>query len=57
MCGFESSLCNFENDVSHMGHWVRERGTKSEVDHTYGTENGEQKTVVVPTNFILRIRD
>ncbi|XP_076601190.1 MAM and LDL-receptor class A domain-containing protein 1 [Chaetodon auriga] len=46
VCGFESSLCDLENDVSHSGRWVRERGTEHEVDHTYGTENGFYTTVM-----------
>lgn len=41
VCGFDSSLCDFENDVSHLGRWVHKKGTKHHVDHTYGTENGE----------------
>ncbi|TKS79616.1 LDL-receptor class A domain-containing protein 2 Skeletal organic matrix MAM and [Collichthys lucidus] len=44
-CGFDSSTCGFESDVSHLGRWVHKRGTKYEADHTYGTENGEKKTV------------
>lgn len=55
MCGFESSLCGFENDVSHLGHWGRKRGTEHHVDHTYGTENGEWKTVVASST--LRMKD
>lgn len=39
-CGFDSSMCGFENDVSHIGRWDRKKGTKHHVDHTYGTENG-----------------
>ncbi|XP_069366962.1 MAM and LDL-receptor class A domain-containing protein 2 [Paralichthys olivaceus] len=46
MCGFESSMCGFVNDVSHRGHWGRKRGTKHHVDHTYGTENGFYVTVM-----------
>lgn len=41
VCGFDSSLCDFENDVSRLGRWGRKKGTKQHVDHTYGTENGE----------------
>ncbi|KAF7668436.1 hypothetical protein LDENG_00014610 [Lucifuga dentata] len=40
VCGFDSSQCGFENDVSHMGRWDRKKGTKHHVDHSYGTENG-----------------
>ncbi|KAG7228996.1 hypothetical protein INR49_013229 [Caranx melampygus] len=46
MCGFESNLCGFVNSVSHKGKWLRERGTKHHVDHTYGTENGFYVTVM-----------
>ncbi|XP_067330349.1 MAM and LDL-receptor class A domain-containing protein 2 [Channa argus] len=45
VCGFESGLCGFENHVSHRGRWVRQRGTKYHVDHTYGSENGFYMTV------------
>ncbi|XP_061879772.1 MAM and LDL-receptor class A domain-containing protein 1 isoform X1 [Entelurus aequoreus] len=45
ICGFESGWCGFERDVSHQGHWGRERGTKNNVDHTFGTENGYYMTV------------
>ena len=38
MCGFDSNLCEFEADPDV---WVRQRGTKTHVDHTYGTDNGE----------------
>lgn len=41
VCGFDSSLCGFIDGVSHFGRWVQKKATKSEVDHTYGTENGE----------------
>lgn len=41
VCGFDSSLCGFIDGVSHLGRWVQKKATKSEVDHTYGTENGE----------------
>ncbi len=51
-------MCDFENDVSHVGHWVPEKGTKHEVDHTYGTENGEWETVIVTTILMwMRICD
>ncbi|XP_028283475.1 MAM and LDL-receptor class A domain-containing protein 2 [Parambassis ranga] len=46
VCGFDSSLCDFENDTSHLGHWGRRQGTKPHVDHTYGTENGFYMTVL-----------
>ncbi|XP_034558606.1 MAM and LDL-receptor class A domain-containing protein 2 [Notolabrus celidotus] len=45
-CGFDSSLCGFQNDVGHKGLWGRKQGTKSQVDHTYGTENGFYMTVM-----------
>ncbi|XP_074507832.1 MAM and LDL-receptor class A domain-containing protein 1 [Sebastes fasciatus] len=45
-CGFDSSWCGFENAVNHKGRWVRIRGTKHQVDHTYGTENGFYMTVM-----------
>lgn len=41
VCGFDSDNCGFTNSVDHDGRWIRERGTKNEEDHTYGTENGE----------------
>ena len=44
VCGFDSGSCGFKNDVSHDGRWDLERGTQHQVDHTYGTENGEQKS-------------
>ncbi|XP_034743360.1 MAM and LDL-receptor class A domain-containing protein 1 [Etheostoma cragini] len=44
-CGFDSSCCGFENALDHKGHWGRKRGTTSQVDHTYGTENGFYMTV------------
>ncbi|XP_077378927.1 MAM and LDL-receptor class A domain-containing protein 1 isoform X1 [Festucalex cinctus] len=44
VCGFDSDWCDFENDVSHIGHWAREKGTKDNVDHTYGTVNGYYMT-------------
>ncbi|XP_070701014.1 MAM and LDL-receptor class A domain-containing protein 1 [Pempheris klunzingeri] len=47
VCGFDCSLCGFENDVSHQGRWVRKRGTKHQVDHTYGTENGFYMTTMI----------
>ncbi|XP_019751859.1 MAM and LDL-receptor class A domain-containing protein 2 [Hippocampus comes] len=40
VCGFDSDWCGFENDVSHVGRWRRERGTEDHVDHTYATVNG-----------------
>nr|XP_057907663.1 MAM and LDL-receptor class A domain-containing protein 1-like [Doryrhamphus excisus] len=46
VCGFESSWCGFEKDVSHAGQWGRKRGTKNNLDHTYGTENGYYLTVI-----------
>uniref|UniRef100_A0AAQ5YK66 MAM domain-containing protein n=1 Tax=Amphiprion ocellaris TaxID=80972 RepID=A0AAQ5YK66_AMPOC len=45
VCGFDSDMCGFENDVSHKGRWGRRRGTKHDVDHTYGTANGFYMTV------------
>ncbi|XP_061694563.1 MAM and LDL-receptor class A domain-containing protein 2 isoform X2 [Syngnathoides biaculeatus] len=45
VCGFDSDRCGFENDVGHVGQWGRERGTKDNVDHTYGTETGYYMTV------------
>nr|XP_033506790.1 MAM and LDL-receptor class A domain-containing protein 1 [Epinephelus lanceolatus] len=47
VCGFDSSCCDFENDVSHKGLWGRKRGTKHQVDYTYGTENGFYMTVMM----------
>ncbi|KAK1879509.1 MAM and LDL-receptor class A domain containing protein 1 [Dissostichus eleginoides] len=46
VCGFDSNWCDFENDVSHRGRWIREIGTTNHVDHTYGTENGFYMTVM-----------
>ncbi|XP_054624893.1 MAM and LDL-receptor class A domain-containing protein 1 [Dunckerocampus dactyliophorus] len=46
VCDFESSWCGFERDVSHVGQWGRKRGTKNNLDHTYGTENGYYMTVI-----------
>ncbi|XP_074544676.1 MAM and LDL-receptor class A domain-containing protein 1 [Halichoeres trimaculatus] len=48
-CGFDSTLCGFENDFGHKGRWDRTKGTKHQVDHTYGTENGFYMTVM-PSN-------
>ncbi|XP_069014100.1 apical endosomal glycoprotein [Embiotoca jacksoni] len=45
-CGFDSSWCGFENDVSYKGRWGRRQGTKHHVDHTYGTENGFYMTLM-----------
>ncbi|KAK2822608.1 hypothetical protein Q5P01_022673 [Channa striata] len=45
VCGFESRLCGFQNDVAHKGRWVQQRGAKDHVDHTYGTGNGFYMTV------------
>ncbi|XP_062284207.1 MAM and LDL-receptor class A domain-containing protein 1 [Scomber scombrus] len=50
VCGFDSSLCGFENDVSRLGRWGRKKGTKQHVDHTYGTENGYYMTVMKSNN-------
>ncbi|XP_026169194.1 MAM and LDL-receptor class A domain-containing protein 2 [Mastacembelus armatus] len=50
VCGFDSSLCGFENDVSHRGRWVRKRATKHHMDHTYGTENGFYMAVKISTS-------
>lgn len=44
VCGFDSNLCGFGNDVSHKGRWGHKRASKNQVDHTYGTENGQYKT-------------
>ncbi|XP_041658947.1 MAM and LDL-receptor class A domain-containing protein 1 [Cheilinus undulatus] len=46
LCGFDSNLCGFENDVGHKGRWGRQKGAKHQVDHTYGTENGFYMTVM-----------
>ncbi|XP_077580663.1 MAM and LDL-receptor class A domain-containing protein 2 [Stigmatopora nigra] len=46
VCGFDSNSCGFENDVSHAGQWGRQRATKDNVDHTYGTDNGYYMTVL-----------
>lgn len=46
VCGFDSDNCGFTNSVDHDGRWIRERGTKNEEDHTYGTENGFYMTVM-----------
>jgi len=46
LCGFDSDTCGFENRVSLLGHWERRKGTKNHVDHTYGTENGECRTLL-----------
>ncbi|XP_058498690.1 MAM and LDL-receptor class A domain-containing protein 2 isoform X1 [Solea solea] len=54
VCAFESSLCGFENDVSHFGHWYRKKGTKHHVDHTYGTENGFYMSAMV-TNKVAQL--
>lgn len=43
MCGFDYDLCGFHNSISHKGKWIRKRATEEEVDHTYGTDNGEYK--------------
>lgn len=43
MCGFDYGLCGLHNGVSHKGQWIRKRATEEEVDHTYGTDNGEYK--------------
>ncbi|XP_028297170.1 MAM and LDL-receptor class A domain-containing protein 2 isoform X2 [Gouania willdenowi] len=48
VCGFDSDMCGFEYGVSHVGRWVRRRGTKDQVDHTYGTDNGFYMTVKAP---------
>lgn len=40
-CGFDYDLCDLRNSVTHKGHWIRKRATEEEVDHTYGTDNGE----------------
>ncbi|KAI3374795.1 hypothetical protein L3Q82_021349, partial [Scortum barcoo] len=45
-CGFDSDSCGFANDASHLGRWGRKRGTKHQVDHTYGTENGFYMSVM-----------
>ncbi|XP_044077011.1 MAM and LDL-receptor class A domain-containing protein 1 isoform X2 [Siniperca chuatsi] len=47
VCGFDSSLCGFNNDVSHKGRWGPKRGSMYQVDHTYGTENGFYMTVMI----------
>ncbi|CAL8279708.1 unnamed protein product [Lota lota] len=44
VCSFDSNLCNFEADPAV---WVRQRGTKTHLDHTYGTANGFFMTVHV----------
>lgn len=41
MCGFDTDLCDFQSSVSHKGEWIRKKATEGEVDHTYGTDNGE----------------
>ncbi|XP_077471884.1 MAM and LDL-receptor class A domain-containing protein 1 isoform X3 [Stigmatopora argus] len=46
VCGFDSNVCGFESDVGHAGQWRRQRGTKDNVDHTYGTDNGYYMTVL-----------
>lgn len=43
VCGFDSSDCGFISSVTHKGRWVRTKAVKNEVDHTYGTENGESQ--------------
>lgn len=45
MCGFDSDWCGFENSVSQRGHWGRRKGAEHQVDHTYGTEQGEQRLI------------
>nr|XP_020447005.1 MAM and LDL-receptor class A domain-containing protein 1-like isoform X2 [Monopterus albus] len=55
VCGFDSSLCGFENDVSHRGQWGRQRGTKHYVDHTYGTENGFYMTVMITNSEVAQL--
>ncbi|XP_038573588.1 MAM and LDL-receptor class A domain-containing protein 1 [Micropterus salmoides] len=47
VCGFDSNLCGFGNDVSHKGRWGHKRASKNQVDHTYGTENGYYMTVMI----------
>ncbi|KAM3603666.1 uncharacterized protein V6R79_000320 [Siganus canaliculatus] len=47
VCGFDSGSCGFENSVSHIGRWIRQKASKSEVDHSYGTENGYYMTVLM----------
>lgn len=42
MCSFDSNMCDFTNNEGHHGKWVRMKATKDEVDHTSGTENGEE---------------
>ncbi|XP_034411292.1 MAM and LDL-receptor class A domain-containing protein 2 [Cyclopterus lumpus] len=51
-CGFDSSWCDFQNGVNHKGRWGRKRGTKYQVDHTYGTENGFYMTLMTSSNPI-----
>ncbi|XP_055359914.1 MAM and LDL-receptor class A domain-containing protein 2 isoform X2 [Betta splendens] len=55
VCGFESSLCAFENDVSHLGRWIHKMGTDRHVDHTYGTENGFYMTVLNSTTSTTQV--
>lgn len=42
MCSFDSNMCDFTNNEGHDGKWVRMKATKDEVDHSSGTENGEE---------------
>ncbi|XP_061652622.1 MAM and LDL-receptor class A domain-containing protein 2 isoform X2 [Phyllopteryx taeniolatus] len=55
VCGFDSGWCGFEKDVGHVGQWSRERGTKDNMDHTYGTENGYYMTVLKSNSEQLEV--
>lgn len=53
MCSFDSTMCDFTNNDDHHGKWVRMKATKDQVDHTYGTENGEEESQYICTGFMI----